>query len=130
MHLIVYAYLVFLGRKPYKTPQLHLDPFWSYRVAFDGFSIRHRSYAREILLNILLYIPLGIILAAIFRKHPFLWPLSIGLLLSILTETVQYFTRRGVTELDDVFDNTFGLLIGIALYLLTMKIIENRKKLC
>ena len=92
--------------------------------------IRHLSYAREILLNILVYVPLGMILAAIFRgsRHPILWPVLIGLGLSVVTETVQYITARGVTELDDVMDNGVGLLIGIGTFVLTEKIIRRKQK--
>lgn len=120
-YLVLYSFLVYFGRKPYAKPQLHLDLFWSYRIAFDGFKIKHLSYAREILLNILVYIPLGMILAAIFRgsRHPILWPVLIGLGLSVVTEGVQYLTRRGITELDDVMDNGVGLLIGIGVFKLT-----------
>ncbi len=128
-YLVLYSFLVYFGRKPYAKPQLHLDLFWSYRIAFDGFKIRHLSYAREILLNILVYVPLGMILAAIFRdsKHPILWPVLIGLGLSVITEAVQYITARGVTELDDVMDNGVGLLIGIGTFVLTEKLIGKKR---
>ncbi len=111
-------------------PQLHLDLFWSYRIAFDGFSIKNRFYAREILQNILLFIPLGMVLVAIFRetKHPILWPMLIGLGLSMITEIGQYISRRGIVELDDVMDNGVGLLIGIGAFVLTEKIIRRKQK--
>ena len=128
-YLILYSFLVYFGRKPYAKPQLHLDLFWSYRIAFDGFKIKHLSYAREILLNILVYVPLGMILAAIFRgsRHPILWPVLIGLGLSVVTEGVQYMTRRGITELDDVMDNGVGLLIGIGTFVLTEKMLIRKR---
>jgi len=128
-YLVLYSLLVYFGRKPYPEPRLHLDLFWSYRIAFDGFKIKHLSYAREILLNILVYIPLGLILAAIFRdsRHPILWPILTGLGLSVFTETVQYITRRGITELDDVMDNGVGLLIGIGTFVLTEKLIGKKR---
>ena len=128
-YLVLYSLLVYFGRKPYNKPILHLDLFWSYKIAFDGFKIRHLSYAREILLNILVYIPLGVVLAAIFRdsKHLILWPVLIGLGLSVVTEAAQYVTRRGVTELDDVMDNGLGLLIGIGAYVLTERIMIEQE---
>lgn len=129
-YLILYSFLVYFGRRQYSAPQLHLDLFWSYRIAFDGFSIKNRFYAREILQNILLFIPLGMILAAIFRdsKYPILWPVLIGLGLSVLTEVIQYLTRRGITELDDVMDNGAGLLIGIGVFKLTEKLIRGKRQ--
>lgn len=124
LYLLVYSFLVLFSRKPYSSSQLHLDLFWSYRIAFDGLKIKHLSYAREILLNILVYIPLGIILSAVFREssHTVLWPVLIGLFLSVLTETIQYVTAYGIAELDDLLDNGMGLLTGM----LIMKICLRR----
>lgn len=129
-YLVLYSFLVYFGRKPYPEPRLHLDLFWSYRIAFDGFKIKHLGYAREILLNILVYIPLGLIFAAIFQesKHPIIRPVIIGLGLSVITETIQYITTLGITELDDVMDNGIGLLIGIGAFVVTEKMIRRKRQ--
>ena len=80
----------------------------------------------EILLNILLYIPLGYLL-------PFLWPrlaakrgagsgitgwrvVLIGFTASLLTELTQLTFRIGWFELDDIMNNTLGCMLGFVLY--------------
>ena len=79
-------------------------------------------------MNILVTVPLGMILAALFRpvKHSILIPVLIGLTISVTTEGIQYITRRGLCELDDVFNNTLGILLGILLYRLAMRFLKPK----
>lgn len=62
-------------------------------------------------------VPLGLLLPLLFyrAKHPYVWTVLIVLGLSVLTEVLQYLTRRGLCELDDLFDNLLGGLIGIGM---------------
>lgn len=117
IYLLVYIWLTFLCRRPAARSILHLMPFWSYREAFEffPFKIKRLGIARQILLNILLTMPLGLLLPLLLnnRKHPFLLTAAITLALAILTETLQYFTRLGQAELDDVLDNLLGALLGM-----------------
>lgn len=124
-YAIIYLFLVYFNRIPFSKPQLHLDLFWSYRVAFDGLSIRQISYAREILLNILVYLPLGMMLVVLISRHSVLYSLLIGLSMSIGTEVLQYISKRGVAELDDVLDNGLGLILGILAIQISRKIMRR-----
>jgi hypothetical protein len=66
------------------------------------------SMRQEILNNIWLFIPLG---AALYKPgHRFGW--IWGVLLSIAIETTQYVFGIGLFELDDIFNNGLGTLIG------------------
>lgn len=60
--------------------------------------------------NVWLFVPFGTGLYAIFRKKR-VWVFA--LLLSIMIEVTQYFTGLGIAELDDLFGNTLGGVIGI-----------------
>ncbi len=63
---------------------------------------------QNILNNIWLFVPLG---AALYDpKHRFGWVWALAL--SVLIETVQYVTGIGLCEMDDVFSNVLGALIG------------------
>lgn len=121
IYLILYSYLILLYRRPSNQPQINLNMFWSYREAFrfnDGiFRIRRLSLARQILLNILVMIPIGLLLPLVYHrcKHLYLLTLLTGLALSFLTEALQYFTHLGLCELDDILDNTLGCLLGVLL---------------
>lgn len=68
------------------------------------------------LLNILLFIPLGALLAGIqvyssYRMR-ILMTVSYCFLTSIVIECVQYISRRGYCEIDDIEANVLGGLIG------------------
>ena len=47
------------------------------------------------------------------------------MLLSILIESIQYFTGLGIAELDDIFGNTFGGIIGV---LIAYGLLNRRKR--
>lgn len=122
-YAVIYFFLVFC-REPYPEPRAELTPFWSYRAAAgEGFSFSVPSLSREILQNVLLFIPLGMLLTWLFPQHPILYPVLICLLLSVLTETVQYCTRTGLAEFDDVFNNMLGCMAGT----LTISCMEKQK---
>jgi lipopolysaccharide/colanic/teichoic acid biosynthesis glycosyltransferase len=67
-----------------------------------------------IVLNILLFIPLGFLLRSITDS----WKTIVcGFLLSVLIELTQYWFRLGSCELDDVLNNTLGCGLGILLWM-------------
>ena len=72
----------------------------------------------DIRLNILLFIPLGLLIGG--------WRgLLIGFCLSCGIEIVQYFGRLGYCELDDILNNTIGAGIGVGLNVLIRKSIVD-----
>lgn len=103
-----------------------MSPFWSYKKTFaigeNGLLVTNHGLFKEILLNILLYVPFGYLL-------PFVWPklekkhmvVPIGFLCSCATELAQLVFHIGFCELDDVVGNTLGCLIGFLIYKLLMK---------
>ena len=56
-------------------------------------------------------------------RHRSLLTMLTIMVLSMLTETVQYFTRTGLMELDDVINNTLGGVIGLVAYFFADSII-------
>lgn len=119
IYLGVYAYLTFFYRTPASKSMARLTPFWSYREGFEffPFRIRRLGMAREVILNILLTIPVGLLLPLLFarRKHPYLLTAGIAILLAVVTEGLQYVTRLGYCETDDLISNFLGCLIGMAI---------------
>lgn len=73
----------------------------------------------DIILNILLFVPLGLIIGG--------WKgLIIGFALSGMIEASQYFFQIGFCELDDVFNNTIGAGIGVVIKALTEHLILKK----
>ena len=130
LYLLAYINLTFFAnRRVTKTPQIEWRLFWSYKDAFavkDGrITILRLGLARQILLNILVYVPVGLLMPLVYKKHPYISTLMTGFILSLLTEVMQFITHRGLCELDDLFNNTLGCLIGMTLFALGSKAIWN-----
>lgn len=105
------AYVVFIlmetiiGRKP-GIARAEFIPFWSYS---------HPELRSEIILNYILFVPLGFLLYLCFSekgKHGCVWIAKVGFLLSASIEISQLVFRIGLFEFDDMIGNTIGCLIG------------------
>ena len=131
VYLLAYLLLT-LVRSPMAEPDVELMPFWSYRAAFrtNPFRIRDPRLALQILYNILLMIPIGLLLPLVYHKtrHPVRLTFLTAAALSIATEVIQYFARLGTCETDDVMHNLLGCGIGIAIMLLGDRLNLRRRK--
>lgn len=72
------------------------------------------TYAREVFLNILLYIPMGYLLPFIFKpmRYSVTACTLAGFLCSCATEYAQLRWGLGCFQVDDIVNNTIGCLIG------------------
>ncbi len=105
--------------------KIHLQPFSSYREAWYTFSVKAW---RNLILNILMFLPMGVLLPLVFQKCRKFWVTYLaGFGISVLIEFVQFVTRRGVVEFDDVFNNTLGTMIGYGFFAIVFAIILRRK---
>lgn len=110
--------------------RIELELLWSYREALalePALTVTSVGLFEEIILNILLYIPLGYLLPYTWqrffekgRRVPWL-VIGIGFLCSVLTESAQLMLRIGLFELDDMLNNTMGAAIGCVLYMVWMR---------
>lgn len=70
------------------------------------------AYIRNTILNIMLFMPLGFLLPAIWKEYRSLRAVFVsGLFLSLFIETLQIFTFR-LTDVDDLITNTAGAVLG------------------
>ena len=73
------------------------------------------EYMKNTVLNILLFVPLGILLSAIWEEYASLKKVFlIGLGFSLMIEILQIFTFR-LTDIDDLLTNTVGAILGYGL---------------
>ena len=87
-----------------------LPLFYSYRDAWNSFT---GTAWRNIVLNILLFVPLGFLLPLGLKRFRRFWATYLaGLLCTVFIEAMQLFLRRGVSEMDDIFNNFLGTMIG------------------
>lgn len=92
-----------------------------YRLALSPEQINLLPFSKEIdpvgyLLNIVLFLPLGI-LAPLLRgkRRPLLFTVGAGAGLSLLIELSQLLNNRS-SDIDDLLLNTIGAILGFALY--------------
>ena len=95
--------------------RVELVPFWSYS---------HPELRMEIILNYILFMPLGFLLYLCLGEKFGLRVVMAGFLLSVTVELIQLTFKIGVFEFDDMIGNTIGCLIGAVIG----KLIRKKKK--
>ena len=86
-------------------PNLHLVPLLD---VFEGSA----SYWRSTALNVLLFVPLGVLLPLLWGRFRSGWKTVLfGFCLSLGVECLQMFTLR-LTDVDDLITNTLGTAVG------------------
>ena len=85
-------------------------PFWSY------FNYGQNSYLKEMsainILNVVMFIPVGLLLGLGFREMTWKKAIMAGAGLSIFIELLQLIFKRGLCETDDVIHNVLGCMVG------------------
>lgn len=107
----------------YRSVNLHLFRAW--REAWNNYSARHWA---NVLLNVALFLPLGGLLPPLtrkFRKWYITLPLCFGV--SLILETMQLLLACGVFDVDDLFTNTLGALMGYLMSMTILSIGKNRR---
>ena len=120
-HTLLYAYIcvvMFLTLFPlvptFDRPSINLIPFRDYIYSFG-------DYGRQILYNILLFIPMGIFIPW-FRNTGFARTVRDGFLISLCIELLQpWVTLSRVCDVTDLITNTIGTIIGFGIYFMLRK---------
>ncbi len=81
----------------------------------------------DILLNVLVFIPLGVYLP--MRRVRWWQAVPAGLGLSLLFELTQLAFAIGVTDVTDLITNTAGCALGVGVYALLCRISRDRQRL-
>ena len=105
--LILYTGFIILMTILYREPEelfLNLNPLEDFKRFFQNASSR-----QEIMNNIWLFLPLGLLLGKIFGRFR---AALIPVFLSLVIETIQYIFHLGFCDICDVMNNSFGGLIG------------------
>lgn len=106
-------YLMFLGMGRFQFDEnvIRIEPVFS-TVKFIENTIRWWDIVRIVLGIVLMFIPFGF-LGWVFPKLNDLKSLMYTFISSIvIVEGMQYFTRLGIFEIDDILLNSFGVFIG------------------
>lgn len=116
-------YLMFLGmgRYQYEDNIVRIEPVLA-TIKFIEDTIQWKDIIRIVLGNIVMFIPFGF-LGWVFPQLKDLKNLLFSFMSAIIiAEALQYFTRMGIFEVDDIILNTLGVYLGW----LICRQIENR----
>ena len=127
IYLVVLAGATFLGRGGIGYGALSGQRlFQSYLDAWQHFSAVEW---RNLILNICLFVPMGILLPLVFPGMRRFWKVYLtGFLVAFFIEVFQKASGRGVMEADDILNNTVGTMIGYGLVMLVLFGLSNKKK--
>ena len=106
--VLLYATLLRMGGVGFRGTNFHLFRAW--REAWNNYSLQNWL---NVLLNVAMFVPLGFLLPCIvnwFKKWYIM--LITGFGISLCIEIIQYFTGRGLFDVDDLFTNTVGAMLG------------------
>jgi glycopeptide antibiotics resistance protein len=100
----------------YHTRSLNLIPF----------ATVSRDNLRETIYNFVVFIPFGLLLSVNLKRTSFWRTLAFVFVFSLAVETIQFVFAIGVTDITDVFTNTSGGFVGLILYTLSNKYVDNK----
>lgn len=129
IYIIMVIGATLLNRGSYFKGETNLHFLSSYREAWNSATLRSWQF---LILNILMFFPLGILLPLVNKRFQDIkWIFLIALIFTLFIECFQFMTGFGIFELDDIFNNILGALIGygIVMSILTMAKGKNGKKL-
>lgn len=111
--LAEYYFLVLCSTVFYRNvaeqARLELMPFWNYELIASWKDPRDFW---EVVLNIVLFIPIGFLFKGLSQRISWWHVLIVGMMLSTVIEVSQYYLHRGLCETNDVIHNSIGCLIG------------------
>ncbi len=107
-------------RNDYRRTEVRTDIFDGYRELF-----LYGLAPIENILNILLFIPVGLVLSHLFIKNRLFIIILFGFCFSLIIETLQYYLKRGIFDYSDLLNNTFGAFLGFAIYIIIINCFEK-----
>ncbi|MDQ7096710.1 glycopeptide resistance protein VanZ-A [Desulfosporosinus sp. PR] len=105
----------------YHHRSLNLNPF-AFPLNLNG-----RINFGEMIDNVIIFIPFGLLLHVNFKNVGLLSKFSLILVFSLTCELTQFIFAIGATDIIDVITNTLGGFLGLELYSLSNKYLNNKK---
>ncbi len=99
--------------------------FLAWREAWNAFSLQGWL---NIFLNIAIFLPLGVLLPFVANKFRKMLPMFLaGFTISLLIELAQLVLQKGVCDIDDLFANTLGAMLGWSLVMGASAIVHRKE---
>lgn len=119
--ICVYAFLIanitLMEREIGRVTEISVDVLRKYSFIFTtGWNGNGQYIAREIIGNVILFIPLGQLLSAMFRGKYLPLIATLGFFTSLAIEATQHRYGLGTFEVADLIHNTIGAICGYYIY--------------
>lgn len=126
-HLTIYAWIgviwsilyitIFWGGIPVRFPvEYHFLNLISFIWVKETYAMGFRKMMEQLLMNIIMLVPLGIFLPAVFTSMRHWWKNMLWILLFVgCIEMIQYFIGRSA-DVDDLIMNTIGGMAGYGIF--------------
>lgn len=114
VYILFVIYVTVLNRERINQ-SINFEFFWSYQYILKNKSV---DIYYEVVLNILLYIPFGLLGANLILSDNKKNIIKYAAFVSILIEISQIVFRLGLGEIDDIFNNILGAYVGYQLSLI------------
>lgn len=124
LYILALFFVIVLGRRTQTYTRIVLNPIPGFVNLFSSGSINNWP---ETVLNIVAFVPIGILTYAATKRVRVIKSVLAGFLLSALFEALQYVLRNGYCEVRDILNNTLGTLLGAALGIILIIIIKKRR---
>jgi len=82
----------------------------------------------EIILNVVIFVPLGIYAGVLFKRWVLIKKLSFFFLISLMFEGLQFIFRIGAFDITDIITNILGGMIGLLIFDANEKLFNNSVK--
>lgn len=113
-YVVTMLYVTIFSRMPVLEVRLQLIPFFEFnRIKGIGF-----------VENMILFVPAGALLLLSFPLRA-RWGYAFGFLLSLGVEILQFFSHRGIADIDDLIANTLGAMLGTCFCIAMQRLIRS-----
>jgi len=126
--LVEYVFLIFgftvFFRDSNPSAPVFIGLFWTYKNFFNGMT----PLAFEIIMNMVLFIPIGFLWGSQtvrITKLRWLWAFLFGIALSIGIEILQVIYHKGIFQIEDIIHNVLGCLLGFLIWQRNAKRLYN-----
>ncbi len=113
VYMLALAYMTIFSRPEGHSREilLHFDSI------HDAISLHSLKPLRHMFLNVVLFVPVGILIPLIYPEglEYFLYIAPLGMMLSTLIEGAQMLLHLGQCDLEDILANTLGAVVGLIL---------------
>ena len=113
-YILILFFFAVLNRDAGDWAPVKLDLFWGYNNPSE-------YIVKDNILNIVGFVPVGLLAGMVFKRYRPLKALLVGLLVSLVIECSQLVWHRGTFDVDDLFNNAVGALTGGLIVALIVK---------